>query len=201
MFTLNPRMLQHLGRDLAALHAVIQGKRIDGHYMEELIARAINSDLSSGTKATWKEANHDKTADIVVIESNGNKTMLSIKSGRSTKNGIIISGYRLQGVASGSPLGSPVHLDNISSFLNEQGSQMIAVPCHVVETDGRQFIYFVSYLDASLLECGNTWKKKGSVYCQTNRHGVLIELRPSCSWQVWWTIPESLFTTSPPIVA
>jgi hypothetical protein len=190
-------MLQHLERDLKTLHSVIHGKRIDGHYMEELIARAINSDFSSGTKAIWKEANHDKDADIVVSCATGEKVLLSIKSGRQTKRGVVISGYRLQGLANGFPLGSLAHLLTVSDFLNGQLSQMIAVPCQIDDNDGRRFVYFVSYLDASFLSCGNEWQKHNSVFRQTNNHGVIIELRPSCSWQVWWTIPVELFETSP----
>jgi hypothetical protein len=192
-------MIQHLARDLQTIHGVVQGKRIDGHMMEELIARAINSDHSSKTKAVWKEANHNTDADIVVTDGEGKTVLLSIKSGKPTAKGISISGYRLQGLAKGEQLGSTGHLARITGFLNSQKCQMIAVPCTVFDTDGRQFVYFLSYLDSAMLVCSDKWEKHNSVFRQVNGHGALIELRPSCSWQVWWTVPESLFEHSPHI--
>jgi hypothetical protein len=77
MYKLTDIMLQNLEKDLRKFHELFQGGRYQVWQLEELIAKAINSDFRAKDKAFWKGNGHDIEADIVVGDNK-----ISIKSGQ-----------------------------------------------------------------------------------------------------------------------
>lgn len=162
--------------------------------MEELLVKAIKGDHQAQHSVKWKEAGHDDLADLEV-SANGEIHLLEIKSGKpvfqgSEREAVDISGHRL-GRFHGD-------LRDITNYLRQKSSQILAVPGSRVDDErGRTHHYQVSYLDPETFKPENDislWTKKGTMFHQTNRHGTVISLRPSMSWQVWWRVPIGLFT-------
>lgn len=208
MYRLTPRMQQTLKKDLTAYHNLFQGGRCSGWELEELLVRAINSDTTVGHHVQWTEKGHDDSADIVVSH-NGLKDYMQIKSGQVNNTKFIdaagdslgmfkvinISGHRL-GRFKGD-------LTEITDYLNNRPAHILAVPC--VQTDsktGRTFVYTVSYLDMKYLTgiSDTGWTRRGKQWDQISSHGVRFSLRPSMSWQIWWSVPITLATPDPDII-
>ena len=192
MYKLTDRMLQHLEKNLIEFHKLFQGGRCQAQQLEELVAKAINSDFRVKDKAFWKGNGHDIDADISIGDFK-----ISVKSGKIKKNRkkeerLIISGHRL-GRLEGD-------LDKISNFLSSNNYLLIAVPYYENENhNGKQHIYQIFYLDTKTLklEDHTKWgekkgKKGGKSYYAINDFGVEMGIYPSLSWQIWWEIPISM---------
>lgn len=187
MYRLTPRMLQQLRSDLAKFHGLFGGQRCSGTQLEELIVVAIKSDTQAQHHVRWQEAGHDDQADITV-QTNGEAHPMQIKSGQMRDDRLILSGHRLgrfQGV-----------LAQIAGYLNTPCADILAVPYRRVDGDmGRQHIYRICYVDKEIMTGldANDWTRRGAQWIQTNADGVEFSLRPSMSWQVWWSLPCGLF--------
>lgn len=194
MYKLTDIMLQHLEKNLIEFHKLFQGGRCQAWQLEELVAKAINSDFRAKDKAFWKGNGHDIEADISIGDFK-----ISVKSGKIKKNRkkeerLTISGHRL-GRFEGD-------LDKISNFLSSNNYLLIAVPYYENENhNGKQHIYQLIYMNADILKPSN-WnikyskkdKSKISQYYCTNELGVNCSIHPSMSWQVWWEIPMKIIT-------
>ena len=202
MYVLSPRMLQKLERDLRKYHDLFSADRCSSWEMEELIVRAIKSDTQKQHHVQWKEAGHDDQADITV-HTNGEKHSIQIKSGKwkakrstlSSHRRSTLSGHR-QLTLSGHRLGRfNKNLEAISNYLNDPKANILSVTCIKRDNEqGRTFTYEICYIDIQYLVGldPNQWQEKGKQYKQTNSYDVEFSLRPSMSWQIWWTIPEEL---------
>lgn len=194
MYRLTPRMLQHLTTSLGKYHDLFMSGRCSGWELEELIVAAIKSDTQAQHQVRWKEGGHDAEADITV-KVNGNTHFLQIKSGKTARQHITLSGHRL-GRYKG-------NLNAITEYLNEPKADMVSAPCRKDDGErGRQYVYRICYIDAAQLAGVKAadWVKHGAIYRQTNRHGVEFSLRPSMSWQIWWKIPLSITEQTDEIV-
>ena len=190
MTRLTARMIQNLESDLRQYHALFDGDRCKGWELEELIVKAIKSDTGVNHHPLWKEAGHDDKADIVVRD-NGHQWPVNIKSGQIKNDQLTLSGHRL-GRFKGD-------LQQISNYLNNSETNMMAVPYFREEdANGRHHAYQVVYIGADHIHGIESakWQKHGKQYRQTNLHGVEFSLRPSMSWQIWWTIPMDLVKRS-----
>ncbi|MXX50042.1 MAG: hypothetical protein F4Z39_03175 [Chloroflexi bacterium] len=112
---------------------------------------------------------------------------LQIKSGKVAKRNrsLTLSGHRL-GRFKGD-------LAAISRYLNDSPGQLLSVPYEKIDDEaGRKHVYQIVYVNSRVMGAlnGNAWAKKGAAWAQTNRFGVEFSLRPSMSWQIWWTIPD-----------
>ncbi len=193
MYRLTAIMQQHLRQDLEQYHALFSG-RCSGWELEELIFRAIQSDNRAQHHAFWKEAGHDDAADIRV-RTNGDVSLLQIKSGSIRAGHLTLSGHRL-GRFDGD-------FQRITQYLNNNSSEIISVPYRKVDDDnGRHHHYRIVYANAEHLTGlrSNRWEQAGAAWEQTNQYGVKFSLRPSMSWQIWWRIPEELLEIGPEIV-
>lgn len=196
MYQLTPRMLQRLQRDLKKYHDLFDGGGCSGWELEELIVAAITSDTQTQHHVRWREAGHDDLADIVV-QTNGIEHAIQIKSGQvNGKAGkLTLSGHRL-GRFDG-------NIQAITRYLNANNANVITVPYHKVDGEqGRQHIYQVCYVDVRNLTglVDTRWTRKGTQHIQKNACGVGFSLRPSMSWQIWWSIPSELITETPSFV-
>lgn len=184
MYRMTGRMLQHFQRDLLRYHDLFSGGRCQGWEQEELIVRAIKSDMSAHHHVIWKEAGHDTEADIVV-RTNGDFYPIQIKSGKVDGGGrLVLSGYRMGKYQNDWPA--------ITEYLKSKQANLLSVTYEMIDGDkGRQHIYQVSYIDAEILReiSADAWEKVGKQYKQTNSEGVEFSVRPSMSWQIWWAIP------------
>lgn len=192
MYKLTNIMLQHLEKNLIEFHKLFQGGRCQAWQLEELVAKAINSDFNAIDKAFWKGNGHDIEADISV-----GPFKISVKSGTIKKNKqkqerLVISGHRL-GRFEG-------NLDLISEFLNSNEYLLISVPYFTTESEnGKQHSYQLIYMNADILK-PSIWqtkyskknKDKISQYYSINELNVLCSVNPSMSWQVWWEIPMQI---------
>lgn len=181
-------MLQKFERDLREFHKLFDGGRCTAWQLEELFAKAINSDTSAHHHAIWNEGGHNIEADITV-SINTTDYKLQIKSGSVDKklDLLVISGYRLGRF--GGDLGK------ISQFLNTGRANIISTPYEQVNDDtGRKHIYTLCYIDSKYLQGVDpkNWQQKGKQWLQNNNHGVEFSLRPAMSWQIWWKIPMLL---------
>ena len=197
MYRLTPRMLQNFERSLQRFHDLFSGGRCDGWQLEELLVKAIQSDMQSQHSVFWQGGSHDDKADMRV-RTNGEIHPLQIKSGRvqgKRAPKLVLSGHRL-GRFSGD-------LSAITDYLNRGTANIISVPYSQTDDErGRQHSYTVSYVDAERLQGVNAaeWIKSGASFTQTNPSGVVLSLNPSMSWQIWWRIPVHLIHETPPIV-
>ncbi len=178
-------MLQELRNDLKRYHGLFTGGRCGAWELEELITRAINSDNNTQHHARWNEGGHDDNADIEV-RINGRKVGIQVKSGKvNTRNETLtISGHRLGRFDK--------NLHAISDYLNERTVDIISVSYNQINNDqGRQHEYTVRYIEIDRLAgvFPERWEQHGRQWRQENDYGVLLSLRPSMSWQVWWEIP------------
>lgn len=183
MYRLTPRMLQRLKGDLGKYHDLFDSKRCAGWELEELLVGAIKSDTQAQHHVQWQEAGHDDKADIVV-RVNGMQHSIQVKSGQMQAGKLMLSGHRL-GRFDGD-------MERITDYLNAPSANIIAVPYRQTNDEhGRRHIYRVCYVDKSIvagIDAG-AWRPHGKQHRQTNAHGVEFSLRPSMSWQIWWSIP------------
>lgn len=190
LYRLTPSMAQSLRQFLETYHSLFTAGRCSGWELEELIVRSIRSDNRAQHHAFWKEAGHDTEADIRV-RINGAWHDLQIKSGQFSGDSLVLSGHRL-GRFDGD-------LGLISEFLNDRPAEIIAVPYRCIDDEeGRKHAYRVVYIDPEHLTGVRvaSWKQKGKQWVQTNSAGVQFSLRPTMSWQIWWTVPGTLLEGS-----
>lgn len=176
-------MLQRYKRDLNKYHELFTGGRCSGWEQEELIVAAIKSDTSVNHHVIWSEAGHDTKADILV-QADGETYPIQIKSGKIINNQLMLSGYRMGKYKNDWPA--------ITCYLKSKKANLLSVVYEQVNNDqGRQHIYRVSYIDSVILTeiDSSKWKEVGKQYKQINSKGVEFSVRPSMSWQIWWTIP------------
>ena len=188
MYRLTPRMQQHLRKNLERYHELFSGGRCQGWELEELIFKAIQSDSDAQHQAFWREGGHDDKADIEVA-AEGKRYFLQIKSGKMQGGNLVLSGYRL-GRFKG-------NLNGITKYLNSIQSEILSIPYKKIDGDmGREHIYQLIYVNRAYIRGINSdnWGEKGTALEQTNRYGVRFSLRPSMSWQIWWSIPEQLLS-------
>ena len=191
MFRLTPRMIQRLKQELGKYHGQFSGGRCQGWELEELIAASILSDYKEPCMVRWDETGHNKDHDIVV-EKESVTHQLQIKAGTFNKSGhLTLSGYRL-----GSCQGDH---NKITDCLNSKKADILSVPYEQHDCDqGRIHDYSICYIDADKLSGlePNKWQvtseRAGSIE-QTNKYGVVFSVRPSMSWQVWWTVPKEAY--------
>ena len=190
-------MLQNFGHSLRRFHDLFSGGRCDGWQLEELLVKAIQSDMQSQHNVFWQGGSHDDKADMRV-RTNGEIHPLQIKSGRvqgKRDPKLVLSGHRL-GRFSGD-------FSAIADYLNRRTANIISVPYGQIDDErGRRHIYTVSYVDIEHLQgvSADAWTKSGASWTQTNPSGVVLSLNPSMSWQVWWRIPVGLIHETAPIV-
>ncbi len=154
--------------------------------MEELIVKAIKSDTKAQHQVFWQEAGHDDKADIEV-RTNSDYHRIQVKSGQIQARKLKLSGHRLSRFQG--------NLKDITNYLNSNSANIITVPYRKEDNEqGRQHIYKVCYVDIQHLTglSDTEWTEKGKQFIQDNDTGVRFSLAPSMSWQIWWTIPESL---------
>ena len=190
MYRLTPRMLQKLAENLVLFHRLFDGGRCAGWQLEELFVLSIKSDTTAQHHVVnWREGGHDDKEDIVV-RTNGDHHRIQIKAGQIKSGMLIVSGHRL-GRFGGD-------LVEITKYLNNPRASIIATPYGKLDDDrGRKHKYKVCYVDSEILTGidSKAWKKQGKQYKLTNPHGVKFSLRPSMSWQIWWSIPLSKIET------
>ena len=195
-YRLTPRMEQNLGKNLEKYHELFSGGRCSGWELEELIFKAIQSDNIAQHHAFWREGGHDDKADIEVRVGES-IYYLQIKSGTIQKRGfLVLSGFRL------GRFGGDLH--QISEYLNSTRAEIVSVSYEKVDDDmGRKHIYQINYVDSFYLHdiSASAWKESGKQWVQENRFGVKFSLRPSMSWQIWWSIPAELLSQSRKFVA
>jgi len=183
MYRLTPRMLQRLKGDLGKYHDLFDSSRCAGWELEELLVGAVKSDTQAQHHVQWQEAGHDDKADIVV-RTNGARHSIQVKSGQIRAGKLVLSGHRL-GRFGGD-------LKQITDYLNAPSANIIAVPYRQTNDDaGRQHLYRVCYADRAVITgiTAGAWRPHGRQHRQTNANGVEFSLRPSMSWQIWWSIP------------
>lgn len=189
MYKLTPRMLQHFRKDLETYHNLFTGGRCQGWELEELIVRAIRSDTKAHHHVIWQEAGHDDKADIMVTR-NGMKYPIQIKSGKiegKKEKKIVLSGYRLGRFED--------NFDAITEYLKSKAANFIAVPYEAIENDaGKTHRYRLAYLGKEALADidPNRWARVRKRFHQTNNAGVMFDIMPTMSWQIWWKIPIEL---------
>ena len=194
MYRLTPRMRQHFKQDLVKYHELFSGGRCKGWELEELIYRSIQSDNVAQHHALWREAGHDDKADITV-RTNGEIHYLQIKSGSIKAEYLTLSGHRL-GRFNGD-------MQLITAYLNNISIELISVPYKKLDDEaGRHHMYQIAYIDSKFLRdlCMKSWQEHGKAWQQINKYGVVLSLRPSMSWQIWWKIPEKLIEITEEIV-
>ena len=169
-------MIQNFENNLRQFHILFQGGRCQAWQLEELIAKAIRSDFSKSEKVVWKGNGHDIGCDIVI----NNDTKLQIKSGKIVKECIALSGHRL-GRFKGD-------YQKITEFINSNQYLIITIPYHnKSDIKGEKYCYQLIYLPCEWLKVDNykDWNNNNHV----NKKGVIMDIRPSMSWQIWWKIP------------
>lgn len=184
-------MEQNFRQSLARYHELFDGGRCQGWELEELIVKAIKSDTTANHFVRWQEAGHDDEADIVAM-TNGTAHQIQIKSGKISNNRdgekiLTLSGHRL-GRFGGD-------LEDISNYLNQREANIISVPYRQQEgVEGRKHIYRLCYIPVEVMQGidEEDWETIGAQHQAWNEYGVLFSLRPSMSWQIWWTIPLSI---------
>ena len=184
MYRLTPRMVQRLERDLRKYHDLFDGGRCSGWELEELIVTAIKADTQAQHQVRWKEAGHDDEADVV-IRTNGSTHPVQIKSGKIQAGRLMLSGHRLGRFAG--------DFTEICDYLNRPSANIVAVPYRRDDGEqGRRHIYHICYVGMEVLTGleAPEWERRGTQYVQSNRYGVEFSLRPSMSWQIWWSIPR-----------
>lgn len=194
MYKLTPRMEQFLRQDLEEYHRLFGGGRCSGTQLEEFIFRSIQLDSDTGHHAMWKAGGHEIEADIrVVTESEIHP--LQIKSGTIKNGQLRLSGYRLGRFEES--------LEDITKYLNSINPEILSVSYRAEDDEnGRHHIYQIMYVNSIYLHdlAPDSWEKSGTHWRQTNRHGVIFQLYPKMSWQIWWAIPEVLLDKSQEIV-
>ena len=186
MYRLTPRMLQRFRTDLGKYHGLFTAGRCAGWEQEELIVNAIKSDTKAAHHVLWKEAGHDDQADIR-IKTNEGEFPIQIKSGQEQKEYLVLSGHRL-GRFGGD-------FEKITEYLNNNKANVISISYSKLDnSSGRHHNYHLRYIDVEDLTgiSPNNWDESGRQYKQTNGKGVLFSLRPSMSWQIWWSVPLGL---------
>ena len=182
-YRLSPRMLQSLGRFLGEYHKLFSGGRCSGWELEELIVKSIKSDTQANHHVKWREGGHDYKEDIQV-KTNDKSYSLQIKSGKITKDHLIISGNRLGRFQN--------NFSQITDFLNSKKDNIISIPYKKIDDHrGRLHYYQIAYVDADLIKNldKDKWTKQGKQFLQKNKKDVEFSIRPSMSWQIWWKIP------------
>ena len=181
-------MSRHLRADLKRYHALVSSQRCSGIALEELIVRAVKSDVEVSCRVIWRGPGHDDQPDISISED-GRIQHIRVKSGKiKNKTGYLdLSGFRLGRYEK--------DWGKITSYLNATVGDLISLSHRKTKSENYiTHIYQPAYVDASILrglKIGH-WGKRQSCYEQTNKFGVLFSVRPTMSWQIWWSIPLSL---------
>ena len=179
MYRLTNEMLQNFENNLKTFHQLFQGGRCQAWQLEELLAKAIRSDFSKSEKVVWKGNGHDIGCDIIVNDTN----KIQIKSGQVKNNNIVISGHRL-GRFKG-------NFKEITDFINSNDYLIISVPYYsTLDEHGKKHCYQLIYFPCEWLKVDNyeNWKDNQ----HTNNNGVIMNIHPSMSWQIWWQIPMDI---------
>lgn len=188
MFELTSQMSKDLCADLKRYHALVSGQRCSGVALEEFIVRAIKSNSGTSCKVVWRGSGHDDQPDIS-MSRNGRTHHIRVKSGeiKSRAGYLSLSGFRLGRFKN--------DWRKITSYLNTADGNLISLPYRKTKSENYiTHIYQLAYVDVSVLRGlkMDHWKKRNSFYEQTSKFGVLFSVRPTMSWQVWWSIPLSL---------
>ena len=189
MYSLNFVQIQNLENLLRQYHQLFSGSRCVAQQLEELIIKAIKTDMTSVDSLQWKGFGHSIDCDLVLNQTE----KIQIKAGDAKPDKLILSGHRLGRFKE--------DLDEINSFLLLNLCNVIAVPYHLnVSELGNEHWYRIYYIDAEYLKptIENSWEEtegsRGGYYFeQYNEHGTRLRIVPSMSHQVWWELPKSLF--------
>ena len=182
-YRMTPLMRQDLRNKLRKYHTLFNYSRCQAWQLEELIVKAINSDIYANHSVIWSPSGHNVDWDISVM-ANDIKYPIQIKSGQTTAKHLILSGHRL-GRFKGD-------FTAISDYLNSKTDNIISVSYNCRNDDnGMYHDYCVRHINHYVLADveSDKWVKKGKSYYQENKHGTKLSISPSMSWQVWWRIP------------
>ena len=187
-FELSDIVTKTLKSKLQAYHGLFRHNKCEAKEIEELIATALDIDPEYAGAVEWKPGSHEPGSDIII-----RKKTFSIKSGVIKKGVLVVSGNRLTRAKG--------DFNTINSLLKSYVSDYTICFVHDEETGTYQIIY----IDASVFSYPNSaqsWvakmgKKEISAYRWTPPSGLEVEIRPSMSWQVWWSIPTDLCRMGP----
>lgn len=198
MYQLTSSMQHALRRYLNQYHELFDSKGCSGLELEELIFKAIQSDRTSRSYATWRESGRSHQANIRV-EVNGKMHPLQIRpgdikragSGDARKPHLVVPGYRSKYFEN--------DLKKITEHLNNSSSDILSVLYRKLQDDkggyhNYQFLYVENMYLRQLNP--NQWERAKSNWRQTNPYGVIFTICPPTKWQIWWRIPLSLVSQS-----
>jgi hypothetical protein len=192
LFTLSRMTERSLQERFQAFHGIFRKNKCTGSYVEEIAYRALTMDHELGERVAWSSGSHSAIADIRILAPSGD-IGLSVKSGKPVKGHpdlIQIPGHRL----------SRAHgdLNLVNAILRKQVSDVVLCFLHNPLSEEYQIIY----IDAPVFVYPTTstgWHatighKNGRIaqYSWTSPHGLVAEIKPDLSWQIWWTIPLAL---------
>lgn len=203
---LNEEMLKTFQNNLEQYHDVVPDIACKGTVLENLLARSLQESCRNAypnTFVEWDPESHNKGPDITIheyLENPSKKCSLSVKSGQvsSVKDEyyLNISGSRLQSAIEDAEEKNHtdnwlVHGDSIIEHIEniQKKSPVLSVAS---EKDAYGFTYRMSIIKPKLLTTlpnANEWEKRGNAFFTQNKDGVIATIKPSLSWQIWWTIP------------
>jgi hypothetical protein len=202
--------LDYLQFLLQSFHGVIKHSPCKGEYLEELFWRTLKHRYA-GLDVVWEAGSHQKSKDIDVRSPAGAlpafSLPVSVKSGQWNKaeDALSISGPRTQSVVASSGGGSTLQIwqsgggARLVEHLNSADSEIVifaaSKPRNASFPD--RIIYDICCLKPDLFEYPDVedWEcvrsASGSyTFRAVLSSGVIISVRPSMSWQIWWEIPR-----------
>ena len=177
-----------LRQKLLAFHGLFTENKCSGSLIEEVFVRSLDMESSYGESIEWASGSHNSGPDIVINKPV--RITLSVKSGTIQGNILLVSGHRMT-TAKGD-------LNKINDILGSNVSDVVV--CFVYSKANKS--YQIVYVDATVFVYPNLasmWESKMSEktgkivrYIWTAPNGLVAEVTPSMSWQVWWKIPMTL---------
>jgi hypothetical protein len=183
LFVLSQTTEISLQHKFIAFHGILPRSHLKGDYLEDAVASSLDTDPDLHNFIDWTPGSHNPYADIIL--KNKNNFGISVKSGTITDNILKISGHRL-----GKVFGD---FNKINRLLVDYKSD---VTLCFVYSDFKYVVYYIDQIVFSYPDSPLQWepimgKKNGKVskYIYSSPEGLLVEILPDLSWQVWWSVP------------
>jgi hypothetical protein len=182
-FTLSQIAETVLSQKLIAFHGILPRSHMTAEYLEDAVSSSLDIDPDLHENVVWVPRSHTSKSDIVL--KNRNNFGISVKSGSMRNNMLKISGHRFS-KANGD-------FNKINELLEMYLSDIMI--CFVYTNSH----YEIFYVDKSIFVypvCAKEWtavmgSKTGrpQKFVFVSANGLVVDIIPNLSWQVWWSIP------------
>jgi len=154
---------------------------IKGEVLERVLVESYGDRICD-----YVEGSMEQQRDFSLVYNKNKKVRISVKSGAVIKNNLVISGSRLTKFEC---------MESKVEYLNNKIIDGIISVRFVLNKQGKYQKCEFRYIDSRVfqpLQADAFTQRVKSSYESISKNGIVTELYPKMSWQVWYKIPLNL---------